>query len=146
MFLQRNTLLYICVIQLVLITLLVLHAKETRKNKTETHAHDNDLLAFICKRVIQSATQSHPMLAYEHVMKARVMMSELTRRYGTLRSLEQALGLHTGRAALIEQEVNDQHSKVQAYLMNNILNACPEFDLELNHDARLVQPVPRDTE
>ena len=126
------------VIQIVIILLMAFHIQDmTSRCKTE-RVRDQERLTRIARLLVQSATQSHPLFAHDHVVEAKVLLDDLITRHGGIQHAEKNLRLMSGKVSMLKDHIQQQLLDIQTYLMETILEKCPQLQTTLNESAGLV--------
>jgi hypothetical protein len=135
---SRGFLSTVILVQTIVVLLLGVHIHDIANRTVMSKARDQDILVDISKLTIQSATQTHPMFAYDHASKAYILLTDLIMRHGGVKSVETNLRVKGGRVANIQHQVESQYKKVQSYIMQHIIKDQPLFNVGLNVDAGLL--------
>lgn len=125
-------------VQTIVLLLLVVHVCDVANRTVLGKARDQDVLVDISKLTIQSATQTHPLFAYDHASKAHILLADLILRHGGAKAVESNLRIKTGKVSNIHCQVENQYKKVQSYIMQHIIKDQPLFNVDMNTDAGLL--------
>lgn len=96
-----------------------------------------DKITLAARLVVQSATQDHPLFSHEHALQAKLIIDDLVEKFGSVSSAEMELNLKKDRLKNLRAQINDQVQEVQSFIMTRIIDKMPEYDLQINEEARL---------
>ena len=101
---------------------------------------DQETVTQAARLIVQSATQEHPLLAYEHALQAKLLLDGVLARHGGPTQAAQHLSMEFSRVTALKDQIRQQYETVQSALMYQLMTQDPRLDLrELNEDAGLVR-------
>ncbi len=125
------------VLSIIVIIFLMFQLNENFNQCQDLHVHNQDQITRSAKLIVQSATQSQPLFAYEHALEAKFILDEVINKHNGIVLTEKHLKLPKGQLDKLRTQVNLQHQKMQDFLMTDIVNVYPQFDTEANNAAGL---------
>ena len=82
--------------------------------------------------LVQSATQTHPILALDHAMEARFIMDRVVNQYGSTKQAEEALKLEKYSLSDLHNQIKQQSVNVQDYVMAHVIRDNSSLNLKIN--------------
>jgi hypothetical protein len=104
------------------------------KQQKITH---QDQVARAARLLVQSATQTHPLLALDHVLEAKYIVDRVISTYGSVTSAERLLKLKHYSVTELHDQIVQQAINVQDHIMTHIINENPKMRLDINQLAGL---------
>lgn len=129
---------FIATLFLILVLLIVLLSFQIYENNSrfkEDARSDQEQLKMASRFLIQSATDDHPLLKKEHVMRAKIILEDIIRRNNGLINAEKVLRLDKGRLNEIIEQANQQDGEINSFLMTKIIEYNSRYDTSLNKEA-----------
>lgn len=97
---------------------------------------DQDRLTRVARLLIQSSTQQHPLFALEHILEAKITLSELITYYGSIPALEEKL-MKKHQIQSLKIEVDTRYKDVVDFMMTQVVQQRPDLDWKVNELAEL---------
>ncbi len=100
------------------------------------------------KLIIQSTTQRHTMIGYDHAKESEILFNQIVQYFGSEHEAEKVLKLQKGRMRLLRQEIDSQLLYVTNRITEKLISHEPALDFDLNELAglRSVKKVSRKDE
>jgi single-stranded DNA-specific DHH superfamily exonuclease len=122
----------------VVIVFLGMQVHDTTNRTKDAKRLGQDNVTHAARLLVQSATQTHPFLSYQHALEAKFTLDRTIRLHGGLHSAAKELRIDVTRLQKLRRQVDEQTESVQDFLMERVLSVHPELDVDLNADAGLV--------
>jgi hypothetical protein len=95
-------------------------------------------LTLAARLVVQSATQTHPLLSYQHAYEAKFILDRLMTTYDGPARLAKAVHLTEKQVHVLVAQVAEQNETVQSFIMEKIFEVSPELNVDINFTAGLL--------
>lgn len=118
---------------------LIVHLFDTTDKHRKDRINDQDKVTRSARLIVQSATQTHPLFAWNHATEARYILNDTISRYGDILSTEKSLRLPSGKLDLLQRQITEQHESVETYIMEKIIGFDARFDTDANDMAGLTR-------
>jgi hypothetical protein len=125
------------VLSIVVIIFLMFQLNENFNQCQDVHTRNQDQIIRAAKLIVQSATQSQPLFAYEHALESKFILEEVINQHNGIVLTEKNLKMPKGQLDKLRTQVQTQHQKMQDFIMTEIINVYPQFDTEANNAAGL---------
>ena len=125
------------VVELVVIIFLIFQVQDNNNKHKDNRMKDQDRITKAARLIVQSATQSHPLFAHVHAMEAKIILDDIIDSHGGLVLSEKNLKFPKGKLEALRVQIYEHYNEVQSYLMEQIIEKHPKFDLEINDAAGL---------
>jgi hypothetical protein len=110
---------------------------ETCNRGNDVRLREQDEIKRAAKLIIQSATQNHPLFKHDHALEAKFLFDQVIASNRGIVMAEKNLKLPKGDLDQLRTTIYEQVEKVQAYMMDEIIDQYPQFDTEANETAGL---------
>lgn len=128
---------FVFVIMAIVIVFLGFQINDNSTRCREAKVSQQNRVMEATRDMVKAATQSHPLLKYEYILKAKMMLDEIANTHGSPASAERMLKMERGKLDSLITKVNDMYGTVQDDFMQRIIQVRPELDLPENEDAGL---------
>jgi len=125
------------ILSIIVIIFLMFQINENFNNGRDCRMKDQEQVTKAAKLLVQSATQSHVLFAYEHSLESKFILDNIINQQGGVVLAEKNLKLPKGDLDKLKTNVSKQHQKMQDYLMTEIIKVFPQFETEINDQAGL---------
>jgi len=124
----------------VIVSLLMVQLSDLNGRHRDGYVCDQELVGQVAKELVQSVTQSHPLLAYEHAIRAQEVLRGVLTRHGGAFVAGKNLRIEGDRLERLRQRVANQVVKIRDYLMEHVLEKEPT----LNYEENVLAGITRD--
>jgi hypothetical protein len=125
----------IMVVQLIIIIFLIFQAHDSAYKYVELRERNHDKMAKAARLLIQSATQTHPLIAYNHAIRGKFLLDDIVYTFGSVRMAEQQLKIPTHKLQKLVTQMDKQFHDLQDFMMHQIIIQFPQFDVAFNETA-----------
>ena len=87
------------------------------------------------KLIIQSTTQRHTLIGYDHAKESEILFRQVVEHFGSENEAEKVLKLQKGRMSVLRDEINNQLLYVTDELQQKLIVSDPDLDFTLNDTA-----------
>lgn len=128
---------FIFVLLVVVIIFLVFQVTENSNKCKESRKSQQDRIKEATRNMVTAATQSHPLLKYEFILRSRIILDELLNTHGSSTVAERTLKMDSGTINSLQKKLDDLYIASQDELMSYIVQSIPQLDIPENADAGL---------
>ena len=133
----RGLVALIFVMMVIIIIFLVFQVYDNSNKCKDVRIAQQDQMKDAARLIVQSATQNHPLFAYNYAIQSKLKIDNIIDAHGGISTAERNLKIPKGRLENLRKEVYERYQDIEALMMEGILKKYPELDLEINDEAGL---------
>lgn len=130
-------LLFLVVIEALVVVFLFCQCQENHSQHTNDKIQEQEEIGKIAKLVIQSTTQNHPLIAFQHAFEAKIRLRKILKRNKGVTRTEKELQLPKGDLEKLQHQVEAQLQLLQQFIVEQILKRQPKYKHRLDEMAGL---------